>query len=534
VRAGPAARPSRLAFPRGACYDELDMRSGPPAVPPLVVTLDVGSSSVRALALDARTRVLAECRREYEMDTTPDGGVEIDAERLLALTAEVLDGLLAGLGAAAGEVGGVATSTFWHTLVAVGAGDRAVTPLYSWADTRSAGAVAALAAELDEKVYHARTGCVVHTSYLPARLRWLRERDPAAFGAARRFLSFGEYLHLRLFGEARTSVSMASGTGLFDQRALAWDRPTLAVLGLEPERLGPVVDLDAPLVGLRPELARRWPALAGVPWWPALGDGACSNVGAGATGPERAALMVGTSGALRVAWAADAVAPPEGLWCYRIDRRRILLGGSLSNGGSVYAWLTETLRLGAPREVEPALAGLAPDGHGLTVLPFLAGERSTGWMPTARGAIVGLSLATRPLDLLQAGLETVAYRFALIHERLADLCPQLGAIVATGGALTASPVWTRTMADVLGVPVYPSIEPEGSARGAALLGLEALGAIPSIEAVPGRVAPPITPDPRRHARYREALARHRELYAALRPFFTAAARAPGAGWEPAA
>ena len=82
------------------------------------------------------------------------------------------------------------------------------------------------------------------------------------YRAVRRFMSFGEYLGLRLFGELRTSVSMASGTGLFDQSARRWDAPILEALGLEPERLGPIVDLDRPFRGLRPEFARRWPALA--------------------------------------------------------------------------------------------------------------------------------------------------------------------------------------------------------------------------------------------------------------------------------
>jgi len=497
------------------------MASAPRLETPLVVTLDVGSSSVRALAFDSGGRAVAERQLEYAMDTTPDGGVEIDAERLVALTAEALDGLLGEVGAAA--VAGVAVSTFWHTLLGVDRAGRARTPLYSWADTRSAAAVEALRARLDEKAYHARTGCVLHTSYLPARLLWLRTRDAAGFGAVRRWMSFGEYLHLRLFGETRCSVSMASATGLFDQRAQTWDPSVLAALELDPDRLAPLADLDAPLSGLRAEFARRWPPLRTIPWFPALGDGACSNVGAGCTGPDRAALMVGTSGAMRVAWPTGGVAIPTGLFCYRIDRRRILLGGALSNGGSVRAWLSRILRLNSPEAAERELDAMPPDAHGLTVLPFLAGERSPGWVAEARAAIVGLSLATRPVDVVRAGLETVAYRFALIHERLRQVCPGAGVLVATGGALLASPAWIRIMADVLGVPVIPSLEPEASARGAALLALEALGALPSVEAAPGRLGTPVTPDPARHARYRAGLARHRELYGLLMPFFTDAA-----------
>src|SRR5262249_30676554 len=157
--------------------------------------------------------------------------------------------------------------------------------------------------------------------------------------------------------------------------------------------------------GLRPEFATRWPPLAGIPWLPALGDGACSNVGAGCTTAEQAALMVGTSGAMRICLPTETVAIPDGLWCYRVDGRRLLLGGSLSNGGSLYAWLTETLNLSAAH-VEHELQTMEPDAHGLTMLPFLAGERSLGWVAGARAAIVGLALATRPLDIVRAGLET--------------------------------------------------------------------------------------------------------------------------------
>jgi gluconokinase len=494
---------------------------------PLIVTLDVGSSSVRALAFDGGGQARSVCQREYAIDTTPDGGVEIDAERLVALTAEVLDGLLAELGPHADLVAAVAVSTFWHTVLGVDADGRARTPLFSWADTRSAGAVLVLRRQLDEKAYHARTGCVLHTSYLPARLLWLHEHDPAAVRRVRTWLSFGEYLHLRLFGETRCSVSMASASGLFDQHAQTWDRPVLAALELDPDRLAPLVDLDAPLAGLRPEYASRWPALRAVPWFPALGDGACSNVGAGCTREDRAALMVGTSGALRVSWPADAVAIPPGLFCYRVDRRRILLGGALSNGGSVHAWLVRTLRLEDAAAVERELEAMPPDAHGLTVLPFLAGERSTGWVAEARAAVVGLSLATRPIEILRAGLETVAYRFALIHERLREACPRADVVVATGGGLAASPAWTRIMADVLGVPVIPSREPEASARGAALLALEALGAVGSVDALPGRLGAPVEPDATCTGRYQAGLARHRELYDTLLPLFTGPQRAGG-------
>jgi len=201
-----------------------------------------------------------------------------------------------------------------------------------------------------------------------------------------------------------------------------------------------------------------------------------------------------------------------------------LLGGSLANGGSLYAWLTGTLALPPLAEVDAHLATMEPDAHGLTMLPFLAGERSLGWAAGARAAIEGLSLATRPVDIVRAGLETVAYRFAMIHERLRDACPGLREVVGTGAGLLASPVWSRIIADALGVALVPSAEAEGSSRGAAVLASEALGLIPSLEAAPAAMRASIPMDPGRHARYRAGLDRHRQLYDLLVPHQTAARR----------
>ncbi len=120
---------------------------------------------------------------------------------------------------------------------------------------------------------------------------------------------------------------------------------------------------------------------------------------------------------------------------------------------------------------------MEPDGHGLTVLPFFSGERSTGWNDSARAAIVGMNLSTRPIDILQASLESVCYRFAAIYERLTAELPGNARIIASGGAILHSQVWTQMMADVIGVPVAASAVQEASSRGAAMLALKAFGMI---------------------------------------------------------
>jgi gluconokinase len=356
---------------------------------------------------------------------------------------------------------------------------------------------------------------VLHSSYLPAKLLWLSRSFPEVFQNTGCFLSPGEYLHLRLFGETRASISMASGTGLFDQNRKVWDEELLDTLPVGKRQLSPVS--DEPSQGLRGEWARRWPALADVPWFPALGDGACSNVGSGCTGRDRLALMVGTSGALRVLWRADYTRVPEQLWCYRADAKRFVAGGALSDGGNIIAWLRSTLRLPEPKQAEKLVAEMEPDAHRLTFLPLLAGERGPGWADQANGTVAGLSMATQPVEILRAAMEAVALRFALIARRLDEAFPEGEGgreVIATGGGLLGSPAWTQIMADALGRSVTTSAVSEASGRGAVLLALEALGG-PTIEEVVTPLAQVYEPDLVRYAVYEKALNRQRKLYEAV-------------------
>jgi gluconokinase len=206
---------------------------------------------------------------------------------------------------------------------------------------------------------------------------------------------------------------------------------------------------------------------------------------------------------------------PEGLWCYRLDRNNALLGGATSEGGNVYAWMRDTLRLGEPDEIERALAELAPDDHGLTVLPFLAGERSPGWAGDARATVSGLTLATTPIQILQASLEAVAYRFALIEERICGQPACSHRLIASGGALLSSPTWMQIIADALGRPVVASEEEEATSRGVALLALRSIGALDALDDAPAADGRAYEPDAARHAIYREAIERQRKLYAKL-------------------
>jgi gluconokinase len=432
-----------------------------------VLALDVGSSSVRAQVFDERGAPVDERRRLGYGGSDPDEIVRLVHEAIAGRDA---------------QVDAVGSSCFGHSLLALDGRGRPLTPLLGWRDVRAADAAERLERSLDARAVHERTGCHVHPSYWPAKLAWLAQSEPELFRASRRFVSFADYLFMQLRGcEPVSSISLASGTGLLRLDTRSWDEELLGVLGLDAERLPRLSDepIDA--------------------WFPAWFDGACSNVGAGCVGPGRAALMVGTSGALRLVYESERPRPRPGLFLYRLDARRVVEGGALSDGGNLYAWLERTLR-----DDDRSFADRDPGAHGLTFLTLLGGERSTGWNLHATGAIAGLTLETTPLDLRQAGLEGVAFRFA----EIADLLPGLEDVVATGGGLRADPDWIQIMADALGRPVTVSGVEEASLRGAAVLALERLG----YEAEDAALGTVFEPRDDRADAYRSARERQRELY----------------------
>jgi gluconokinase len=477
---------------------------------PVVIAVDVGSSSARAALFDARGEPLPGRFHQvpYQPRVTSDGGVEHDPAVLLDAVATCIDAVHATPDSA--RVAAVGVTTFWHGLLGFDAAGHPVTPISMWADTRGAADADVLRGALDEAAIHARTGCHLHASYWPARLLWLAREQPTVMTRVARWGSFGEHLETELFGEAATSVAMASGTGLFDQARCVWDAEALDVAGITEAQLFPLVDRQEGRRGLRGGWARRWPRLRGVPWFPAVGDGVASNVGSDCTGRSRIALNVGTSAALRII-TPNPGARVQGLWRYRVDRALSIVGGATSEGGNVYAWCRDLLKLPDDAAVERALAESDADGHGLTVLPFVAGERAPGWRGDRRAVIAGLSLDTSPMEVVQAALEAVALRLALVYALLAPAAEQNHVIIASGGGLAHSPAWRRIIADALGHPVHWVADSEATSRGVALLALQSLGALSRLEHARRPLGEMIVPDPARHARYRAALERQRAL-----------------------
>jgi gluconokinase len=474
------------------------------ALDPLVLALDIGSTASRGGVHDAAGRRVRGLQHKvpHAFTVAPDGTSIIDPDRVTAEIEQILDALTGDrrLGT---RIAGVAMDTFAASLIAVDAAGRALTPCLTYADSRSAGAVADLREKLDERAVQQRTGTRLHTSYHAPRLRWLAAVEPRLAAGTAAWWSLGEYVLARLIGEPLAGTSTVAWTGLLDRRSGRLDPELLAMARAEPGQFTAPRDMTEPATPAAP--ARR-PALARAAWFPVITDGFASNIGAGATDATVLTAATATSGALRVLLDGPADPLPFGLWNYRVDAGRTLLGGAINDVGRAVSWAQSTLRLG------PALADVlsAPPGDATPlVLPYLTGERAPGWAGDARAVFGGVSAAADADALFRGIVEGVAMTYARVADELHPAAPQVVQVAAAGRVSNDQPEWLRILADVLGRPVTHVTRRRATQRGTALLALDVLAPdVPRASRATGR-----TYEPR--PAYAEHYALRRERFAQM-------------------
>jgi gluconokinase len=493
----------------------------------VVVGLDSGTTATKAVTAGTDGRVRDVASVGYPLLVPAPGRAELDAGRLQAAAVEALAAVAACARDRGDRVVGVSLSAAMHGLVPMDDDGRPLGPVLTWADGRAAEWATALVADGRAADLHTRTGTPVHAMSPLVKLSWERAQDPDLVSGTPRWGGVKELVVAALVGGRQVlDRSCASTTGLYDIRAGHWDDEALAIAGVRPDQLGEVLPTTAVLTGLRADVAGATGLPEGLPVVIGAADGVLANLGIGAVRPEVAAVSLGTSGAMRVVVPAPTVDPSRRLFCYALTDDHWVVGGAVNNGGSVVRWAAQALAAGPPGSPPgpaPELHGqdaddldarllaeaeqVPPGSAGLLCLPYLLGERAPWWRSGLRGAYIGLRREHRRPHLVRAAVEGVCQQLALVRDAFAATGLPVCEVRATGGAV-ASPLWVRTLAAALDLPVRVADSPEGTGLGACLLGLHALGALPDLDAVPALVAvnDPVEPDPDEAA-----------VYARLRP-----------------
>lgn len=483
---------------------------------PVVLGVDVGTTATKVVALDAAGRQLGAGRAGYALDTSRPGRAVQDPEAIRDAVVAAIRGAADEVAARGARVAGIAFSAALHTLLALDRDGRPLTESVTWADERAGPQAARLAARPGGDALRRRTGTPLHPMSPLAKLAWFAECEPRTAAAAARWVGIKEYVLAGLTGEHVVDHSVASATGLLANATLDWDDEALRLAGVTPAQLSTLVPA-VHVVTLRRGAAASLGVDAATPIVVGAGDGPLANLGAGALRPGVADCSIGTSGALRVIVDRPRADAAGALFCYALVPGRWAAGGAVNNGGAVLAWAGDALAPDLGDHPEPALLALAaraPAGaDGLMMAPQLLGERAPRWATApVRGAYVGLSRSHRREHLVRAALEGVCLQLSLVAAAVRDAGVEITEVRATGG-FAASPFWCQLLADVLGRPIVVPAHHEGSAVGAALLGLTALGMVGSLDEAADlvHVDRVVDPDPPAAALF----ARRRPVFAAL-------------------
>jgi len=446
----------------------------------VVVGVDVGTTATKAVAFDAEGRTHGAAEVAYPLLEPAPGRAEQEPGAVMDGALRAIAGAAAAARDRGAEVAGVSLSAAMHALLALDDHGNPLTRLVTWGDMRATAQAQRLHAEHPE--LHDRTGTPLHPMAPLPKLLWFAEHEPATFAAARRWVGVKELAVAALTGDLAIDHSTASGTGLMSLETLDWDPEALAVAGIGREQLAALV-ATTERFGLRPETAARLGLDPAVPLVVGGGDGPLANLGLGAVEPGVAACSIGTSGALRLVVERPGVDRAHHLFCYALTQGRWVVGGAINNGGVVLQWAGDALAPDLSEDGLGRVAALAqdvpPGSDGLIMLPYLLSERAPLWGPPETGAYVGLTRHHRRGHLVRAALEGVCLQLALVLDSLRDAGDEVREVRATGG-FARSPLWRQMLADVLGMPIGFARAAEGSAFGAALVGMQALGLVEHI------------------------------------------------------
>jgi gluconokinase len=401
--------------------------------------------------------------------------------------------------------------------ISISKGLRAVTPVYTYANDHPkkkqyTNKLKRIIEKHPKKelisswLLHQQTGTTIHASYAASQLLCLQKEEPEIFRKVQRWTTLTTYVISKWTGDSnvKVGISEASWTGLFDRtsvtsKTLQWHEGLLQLIGMNSNNFSKIGDSYWEITNhggnnwMKNEIAteklsfskkckkysEKWPEFYnGIKIFLGVGDGAAANIGSKATNGKRVAMTIGTSAAMRIVIndiQFQGAAIPDGLWCYKINRSFSLLGGALTDGGSIHEWLHNTLQLGkrSDENNDNLIQYINQDKdrlfqHNLTILPFPNGERAPGWVDDATSTVTGIKMTTTPQDIMIAHLQATSFRLKEIYDRLKEYLNGEGdeiKIICSGTALQNNNLWKTILADTLGTDLISENIKEATSRG---------------------------------------------------------------------
>ena len=450
----------------------------------LILVLDAGTTSTRAMVFDCAGPVHGLAQRELVQHYPRPGWVEHDAGEIWQATLAVAREAIAQ-GGGAERIACIGITNQRETVVAW---DRTsgepLARAIVWQDRRTADACAGLRAAGHEAAVQERTGLLLDPYFSATKLRWLLDHVPAVRdGAGAGRLAFGtveSWLVFKLTGGAHlTDASNASRTSLLPLAGASWDAGLCDLFGVPAGSLPDVVDNCGSLGTVSPDLFGTAIPITGL-----AGDQQSATIGQGCLAPGETKATFGT-GAFVLTNMGEALPRSRHrllgtVLCQLGGKRRYALEGSVFVAGSLIKWLRDSLGLIVTAAESEALARQVPDSGGVVIVPALSGLGAPHWRPEARASITGMSFATGRAHIVRAALEAMALQAHDLAVAFAGDGAPWTALRIDGG-MSANDWIAQDLADLLALPVERPDFVETTALGAAMLAGVGAGLFASLD-----------------------------------------------------
>jgi xylulokinase len=489
---------------------------------PMLLGIDLGTSSVKVMAIDPQGEVRTLAAREYSTQTPQPGWAEQDPSAWVQKTFEALLEVLGRISHPQGIVG-IGLSGQMHGTVCLDEEGNALRPAIIWADQRSKTQVDRIKNQLGQDALVRLLGNPLATGFMLPTCLWLQENEPQLWASTAHLLLPKDYLRYTLTGELSSEPSDASGTGLFDLHRRLWNKQVLDRFDID-RRLLPEIQTSSTITGyLKKNTARELGLSEKIPVVIGGSDQACQALGNGLIDPGQASSTIGTGGQIFAPVTYSAVDPQlrYHCFCHVLPDRWHLLGATLSAGLSLRWLRDEFFHDQSYQQMADLAAGAPPGAEGLLFAPYLVGERTPYMDPRARAAFVGLTLRHREEHIVRAVMEGVVFSLRQCLNLLREQGVAVERIIASGGG-TKHPLWLRLQADIFEARIHQTRTEEAAAFGAAMLAGIGIGVYADAQDACGRAVKSTTqvvnPDPENTELYQEKYENFCKLYPALVPF----------------
>ena len=490
----------------------------------LLLGLDIGTSTVKALLLDSDRGVLGSVTADYPLYAPHPGWSEQEPEDMWQATVQAIRRALEKFGVDPASIAGIGLSGQMHSSVFLDENYQVIRRAILWNDTRTSAQCRYIEETVDPHVLMSEVCNPVLEGFTLPKVLWLRDNEPENFRRLRHLVLPKDYVRFRLTGQLHMELSDAAGMLMMNVREKIWSRPVLDALDLSLDILPPLVGSSEIVGTITQEVAELTGLKAGIPVVGGGADNACGAVGSGVVRAGRGMVSLGSSGVV-LAHLQQPKLVTEGtvhMFNSCVPNEFYMMGVMLAAGLSL-SWLRNQLgreEYSYDRMTELASA-VKPGSRGLIFLPYLTGERTPHGDANARGCFVGLSSTHGRPEMIRAVLEGVAFGLCDSVELLRSAGWNGTSLRALGGG-ARSPLWKVIIASATGLVLEEINIDEGPALGAAILagvGAGLYGDVAEASDSIIKVVGQVEPNPQWQKLYGDLYKVFKKLYPALKEPF---------------